>query len=198
MCPALLAGRSGPTFYLLLIPLCVISSSHKLLVPAAAGSPRGRKAILALFVLATASLGTAAGVQYFRVSRMTPIQKVQRVEGTPGVDIVVARLARSKADPLEDYRAILASIESPLVARAISRHIECPERDFECADVLVTVLEAFEGLGGLRGRDRVLQQLRSTSGLELPPGTQASTWRAKLAELEMKSRLCGFSGPWDP
>jgi hypothetical protein len=119
---------------------------------------------------------------------MTPVQRVQRVESTPGVDIVVARLARSKADPLEDYRAILASTDSPFAARAISRHIECPERDYECADLLVTILEAVEDVGGFRGRDRVLQQLRSTSGLELPPGTQATTWRTKLAELKMKRR----------
>jgi len=170
----------GHAVYLLLLPFCAASTVVEICSRRAAGAPKERRRLVLLSLVVAASLGVTGGVAYWRVSRMTPAERVARVQNTPGAEIEVARVASSRPDPRGDYRAILAATGSPLVARAIARHIDCPNLDRDCALLLADLLVRLEPFDG--ADPRVESELRSASGLDLPPGTPAETWHAALAE----------------
>ena len=97
-------------------------------------------------------------------------QRVGRESELPGVGIEIGRIAAGSDDSLSDFREILSSTGSPLVAKEIGSHVECPLQDLECAALLVAVLDGIEGsynTGDLEDR------LMRVSGLELPEGTSA-------------------------
>ena len=148
-------------------------------------SVAGRKRIVALFAAAVVCLSVTAGVTYWRVSRMTPTQRVQRVANTPGADVEIARLARAQADPLEDYREILATTDSPRVAEAIGRQLVCLPQDADCARVLVDLLQRVRSQCDA---DALQKKLRETTGMELPSNATAKNWREKLTQIDTQNQ----------
>lgn len=181
-----LAAGGGPAVYLLLIPPTIVSAGHKIVDPESARSDVGRRRVVALFAAAVVCLSVTAGVAYWRVSRMTPTQRVLRVANSYGADLEIARLARAQADPLEDYREILATTDSPRVAEAIGRHLDCRARDTDCASVLIELLQRVRSDCDA---DALQKELRETTGLELPPNATPQNWRERLAQIDNRSSI---------
>ena len=172
-----MAIQLGPTLHLLLLPFCIASTIHKLLMKAAPG----RTAYLAVSATSLGLLVVAAVGEYWRVSVMTPAQRVLRLADTPGAGIELRNLAQHSAIASDDYAAILAATDSPLVAKAVGTGLACPPSDLRCATVLVTALEQMVGVSGA---EQVQAKLNMTLGVDLPEFTSTREWRELIEDRE--------------
>ncbi len=171
------AHSLGFGVYLLLLPLCLFYTGRFLL-------SHKHKVVLRLLVLVVVALASSAAIQYFRVSRMTPVERVERVRASPAVGVEVARLAREADDPHEMFAAILAASDSRFVVNAVGREIRCTRGDLRCARLLADLLDK-----SVVRKSELQSALRQTSGLQMPETASAGEWRIALQALQESGRF---------
>ena len=175
---ALSVPWTGPYFAMFLLPFCVLSTILALF--AVRSEPRRTKrTVLGLTVAAVMALTASAVFVYARVVRMTPTERVQRVEGTPGVEIEVNRIAHGP-NARSDYEEILSSTDDAWIAHAIGLRLECSPNDLACAAMLIDVLDRERSV---YGADETEAKLRHISGVSLPRDSSGDDWREALRGL---------------